>query len=427
MSTDKAKMSSCNKAKIDREMFEEKQATLALRVAPREVGGLMTKLKKFTVRGRGRRSVVDEKDGDSKTTKVIVLDPALVPSVEDLDKIVDPASREKAGAELIDWEVRNGYEHLTVEQVLRRLIPEDIKELPSSFETVGHLAHLNLREEVLPWRYEVGQVILDKNPVLRTVVTKVGSIENQFRTFPMEVIAGENSTEVEVKEYGCIFRFDFADVYWNSRLHEEHWRLVNRFNANEVLVDAFCGVGPFAIPAARKGLKVYASDLNPKSYAALVGNIAANKVEKLVTASNEDARAFIPRIVSTGVVPDHVVMNLPASGLEFLDAFRGAFDPDVFDGTATGVAMNDADNEPAAKRAKRSDDAKPLLPLVHCYCFSSAEDYKEDIVARAEQSLGCSLDRDAVEVRQVRDVAPRKMMYCLHFRVPAAAAFAKSE
>lgn len=31
-------------------------------------------------------------------------------------------------------------------------------EVPSSFETVGHIAHLNLREELLPHKHTIGQV-----------------------------------------------------------------------------------------------------------------------------------------------------------------------------------------------------------------------------------------------------------------------------
>ncbi len=52
---------------------------------------------------------------------------------------------------------------------------------------IGHIAHLNLREDWLPFKHIIGQVILDKNPSLRTVVNKIGSIETEFRTFPMEV------------------------------------------------------------------------------------------------------------------------------------------------------------------------------------------------------------------------------------------------
>lgn len=39
----------------------------------------------------------------------------------------------------------------------QRLLPPGV-EVPSSFETVGHLAHLNLREELLPYKHLIGQV-----------------------------------------------------------------------------------------------------------------------------------------------------------------------------------------------------------------------------------------------------------------------------
>ena len=41
----------------------------------------------------------------------------------------------------------------------------------------------------------MSQVLLDKNtPQIRTVVNKVGTIENVFRTFPMEVLEPHTHT-----------------------------------------------------------------------------------------------------------------------------------------------------------------------------------------------------------------------------------------
>lgn len=58
------------------------------------------------------------------------------------------------------------------------------------------------------------------------MVNKVGAVENEFRVLPMELIAGEPTTMVEVPESGCVFKFDFKDVFWNSRLQGEHQRIV---------------------------------------------------------------------------------------------------------------------------------------------------------------------------------------------------------
>jgi len=67
-------------------------------------------------------------------------------------------------------------------------------------------------------------------------------------------------------------------VYWNSRLHTEHERLVKMFDANDAVCDVMAGIGPFAMPAAKKGCTVYANDLNPVSYQYMVENKDLNKV-----------------------------------------------------------------------------------------------------------------------------------------------------
>lgn len=63
-------------------------------------------------------------------------------------------------AELVPYEVSLGYEHFTTHEVLSRLLPEG-SDIPSSFETVGHIAHVNLRDEHEAFKPLIGQVILD--------------------------------------------------------------------------------------------------------------------------------------------------------------------------------------------------------------------------------------------------------------------------
>lgn len=53
--------------------------------------------------------------------------------------------------------VRLCYEDYSKHAVLKAILPADVKEVPVSFETVGHIAHYNLREEHLPYRSIIGR------------------------------------------------------------------------------------------------------------------------------------------------------------------------------------------------------------------------------------------------------------------------------
>ena len=90
---------------------------------------------------------------------------------------------------------------------------------------------------------------------------------------------------MEVSEEGCLFRFDYSKVYWNSRLNTEHKRLVDLFQEGDAVCDVMAGVGPFAVPAGRKKVFVWANDLNPDSYKGLVAAVEKNKVRKCLPIS----------------------------------------------------------------------------------------------------------------------------------------------
>ena len=295
------------------------------------------------------------------------------------------------------------YSDWTVDEVLRRMLP--VTEVPSAFEIIGHLAHINLREELLPYKLLIGKVVLDKNaPRIKTIVNKIGTIDTKFRTFGMEVIAGneeEGWSQVTVKEEGCQYLLDFRKVYWNSRLAGEHRRLVDvirqdmrqRRTETVVVADLMAGIGPFAIPLTSKGygIHVHANDLNPSSYKYLVINNKKNKCERL-SCYNMDARGFCHHLQDQGVEFHHVLMNLPATAPEFLDAFRGF-------------------------RGK-------LLPRIHVHCFGpkGCKESEKEAIDRCSAALGTSLNVEEhdVSVHLVRDVAPKKNMYCVSFNLPPA-------
>jgi len=346
--------------------------------------------------------------------------------------------------------IQLSYDYWTADDILNAILPEELLEgSPSGFSATGHLAHMNLNDEYLPYKHIIGQVILDKNKRLRTVVNKLDTIDTQFRFFKMELLAGEPDYVVEHIESDCRFKFDFSRVYWNSRLHTEHARLVNMFQPDELVADVFAGVGPFALPAAKKGCAVLANDLNPESYKYLDINIRDNKVFDRVRASCIDGREFIqhaarwvaadplcgysgpplsqsqrraqakqakqqscgfplPPQPSSRKRISHFVMNLPDSAITFLDAFRGIFAP-------SSGSVNDL------------QELYDVMPMVHCHCFTRELDRdaaERDIQQRVEEQLGCVLSAEnEVTLHLVRSVAPNKDMYCISFRLPRMIAF----
>lgn len=353
---------------------------------------------------------------------------------------------------VIPYSIHLDYTHWTYHDIMSAILPEDEQgEIPSGFSQVGHVAHLNLRDEYLKHKHIIAEIIMDKNPTVKTVINKIDDVgeESEFRTFKYEVLAGEDDLNVMISEEGCNFKFDYSKVYWNSRLNTEHRRLVATFKEEEAVCDVMAGIGPFAVPAGKKKIFVWANDLNPDSYESLQDAIKRNKVSEFVRPFNEDGRTFIrtavaelakaesnhtvsitkktsrrkdpaaapiePEILQTLTQPrtfSHFVLNLPASAITFLPSFIGVF-PETLQ-TLLGPEIH--------------------MPLIHVYCFSTKSDDNveegikicEEISRQLEYEMKPGkIEEGGVEIYDVRDVAPKKRMFCASFRLPVEVATRK--
>ena len=285
--------------------------------------------------------------------------------------------------------IKLGYQHFNVTQILRSILPETISDtdIVSSFEIVGHIAHLNLKECHAEYKNIIGQIILDKNPCIKTVVNKTGIINSEFRFFDMEVIAGDNDFITTTIENKIKYRLDYSKVYWNSKLGTEHSRIVHKIPTQSVVLDMFCGIGPFAIPLAKKGCIVHANDLNPNSFRYLKINVKENKIPtENIQCYNQDGREFIKNFQKKF---DFVIMNLPASATSFLDVFKGLF-------ASSGLLNKE--------------------PVIFCYHFADVSNAMHDSIKAAETVLGTIIRNP--DVYMVRKTAPKTWMTCLEFQMP---------
>ncbi|KAJ4913328.1 tRNA (guanine(37)-N1)-methyltransferase 2 [Raphanus sativus] len=302
--------------------------------------------------------------------------------------------------ELVRCRLTLFYDYWPMNEVLEALLPKGMI-VPSAFEMVGHIAHLNLRDEHLPYKRLIAKVVLDKNqPKIQTVVNKIDPIHNDFRTMQLEVLAGNHSLVTMVVENGLRFHVDLARVYWNSKLGTERQRLLLGFDHNDVVCDVFAGVGPIALAAARIVKRVYANDLNPHAVEFMEQNSVVNKLEKRIEVFNMDGRRFIKAMFSSdkGQKVTQVVMNLPKDAAESLDAFCGVY--------------ND-----------RHRDEGLSFPTIHVYGFSKAADPEFDFHERIRIALSeVAVD---VKMRKVRLVAPGKWMLCASFVLPKSVAFSR--
>lgn len=253
-------------------------------------------------------------------------------------------------------------------------VPQHLLDLvPSSFDVIGDIAVVEIREELMKYGEEIARGIMAMNPSVKTVLAKAGPVSGEFRVREYIHLAGEKKTTTLHRENGCVFELDLARVYFSPRLGAERLRVVSQVRGGELVVDMFAGVGPFSVEIAKhRGARVTAVEINPDAYEFLRRNIARNSVGGLVEPLLGDAAGVL---AGRSGVADRVIMNNPSRSLDFLS-------------TALRVA------KPSA--------------VIHLYGFAEAPPSWEMEVNRRLSGMGVM--HSGLSVREVLEASPKKRL-----------------
>jgi tRNA (guanine37-N1)-methyltransferase len=255
--------------------------------------------------------------------------------------------------------------------------PSDLLGFEPSYERLGEIVIID--EDDDEHAEETAAAILESDLRAETVVNRASPIEGELRIRRWDVLGGDG-TETVHREYGSAFELDISKVYFSPRLATERHRLIEAVDSGEQFFDMFAGVGPFVIPAAKRGADCVGVDLNEAAIDYLRKNAARNNVSDRVTAIHGDVR----EVSGYEGWADRIVMNLPHSADEFLD-------------TAVSLAAKEC----VLHYYDIQHDSDPFGPGERAIRAAAEPDYTVEVEARQE----------------VRSYAPHELNVCLDVRL----------
>ncbi|MDY0387503.1 MAG: class I SAM-dependent methyltransferase family protein [Methanolobus sp.] len=206
---------------------------------------------------------------------------------------------------------------MSLKDELKGTIPEkELEQLANRFDIIGDIAIISVPESMEKYNNVVAQAIMGRMQNIKTVLNKVSKLEGNRRIADFKIIAG-HSTETIHKEFGFTYRIDLKKSFFNGRLSFERKRVALMVKPGEDILVPFCGVGPFAIPAASAGAKVVAVEMNGDACKSFVRNCKLNKVEENIQTINADAK-HIPNMIKKQF--DRVIIPTPYGMDHFLES-----------------------------------------------------------------------------------------------------------
>ncbi len=216
-------------------------------------------------------------------------------------------------------EVHDFWEVASRPRTYRELLqlPDDVQSLlPRAYDVVGDVVIIRLPDELVEYEGAIGDALLAAVRGARLVAVDQG-VAGTMRQRNLRVIAGRGGTGTVHREYGLTIAVDPSKVHFSPRMASERRRVSSHVAHGETIVDAFCGVGPFALHMAGRGARlVYAVDSNVEAIEMLRENVRMNGLDNVVAVQG-DAMEVLPTLEPA----DRLVLDYP---WEPLPAFPAA-------------------------------------------------------------------------------------------------------
>lgn len=177
---------------------------------------------------------------------------------------------------------------VSLQDKMKGIIEEPLLQMvPKSFDYIGDVAIISIPPELAAYKETIASKLFSMRGNTRAVLNKVSKLEGEHRVAHFELLLGE-TTETIHRENGYTYNLDVKKVFFNPRLYSERGRIASKIQFGEHIIIPFAGVGPFVLPAAGKGAKVCAIEINPDACTCLQENIRINRLEGQITVIQED-------------------------------------------------------------------------------------------------------------------------------------------
>jgi len=208
---------------------------------------------------------------------------------------------------------------MKLKEFLKNKIPANkIKHMPSSFDVIGNICILEIKDEAKKYEKLVGNSILKLNKNIKSVFKKNSARKGKYRTYKLKLIAGENSRVTQHKENGVIFNIDVEKCYFSPRLGNERLRISRMVKKNESVLVMFSGIGSFNLNIFKNSSpkEIYGVELNKTAYKYALENLKLNKFdEKKLKFFQGDVKKVLPKLNKKF---DRILMPLPMESRKYL-------------------------------------------------------------------------------------------------------------